>query len=108
MPLSNPADPKLGDEAQVKVLYKGASVAAEVRATFAGFSETTMAFACSTKTGYEFGTPGVATVKIWQPGYRSVRVALEAEDRDADLDTRVLWAILAFEVKKGPLYARRW
>jgi uncharacterized GH25 family protein len=99
VPMSNPADLKAGDELKVQVLYNGAPVAAEVTATFDGFSETPMTFAYATETGDEYGTPGVATVKVWQPGYWYVRVAHEAEDPASDVDTHVLRAILSFEVK---------
>lgn len=99
VPMSNPADLKAGDELQVQVLYNGAPVAAEVTATFAGFSDTPMTFAYATETGDEYGTPGVAKVKVWQPGYWYVRVAHEAEDPADDVDTHVLRAILSFEVK---------
>lgn len=99
VPLTNPADLKAGDELKVRVLYNGQPIAAEVQATFDGFSETPMTFAYATETGDEFGAPGIATVKVWQPGYWYVRVAHEADDADANVDTHVLRAILSFEVK---------
>jgi uncharacterized GH25 family protein len=99
VPLSNPADLKAGDELKVQVLHNGQPIAAEVQATFAGFSDTPMTFAYSTETGDEYGEPGVAKVKVWEPGYWYVRVAHEAEDPDANVDTHVLRAILSFEVK---------
>lgn len=99
VPMSNPADLKAGDDLKVQVLYNGAPVAAEVTATFAGFSETPMTFAYATETGDEYGTPGVATVKLWQPGYWYVRVAHEAKDAEEGVDTHVLRAILSFDVK---------
>jgi uncharacterized GH25 family protein len=98
VPMSNPADLKAGDDLQVQVLYNGAPIAAEVTATFDGFSETPMTFAYATETGDEYGTPGVAKVKVWQPGYWYVRVAHNAEDPAGDVDTHVLRAILSFQV----------
>jgi uncharacterized GH25 family protein len=99
VPLSNPTDLKPGDELKVQVLYNGQPIAAEVQATFAGFSDTPMTFAYATETGDEYGEPGVATIKVWQAGYWYVRVAHEAEDPAADVDTHVLRAILSFDVK---------
>lgn len=99
VPQSNPADLKAGDELKVQVLYKGQPIAAEVQATFAGFSDTPMTFAYATETGDEYGEPGIATIKVWKTGYWYVRVAHDAEDPAADVDTHVLRAILSFDVK---------
>jgi uncharacterized GH25 family protein len=99
VPLTNPADLKAGDELQVQVLYNGQPIAAEVTATFAGFSETPMTFAYATETGDEYGQPGIASIKVWEPGYWYVRVAHDADDPANDVDTHVLRAILSFAVK---------
>lgn len=99
VPLSNPADLKAGDTLPVQVLFNGAPVAAEVKATFDGFSDTPMTFAYATETGEAYGTPGVAAIKVWQPGYWYVRVAHDADDPADDVDTHVLRAVLSFEVK---------
>jgi uncharacterized GH25 family protein len=97
VPMSNPADLKAGDELKVQVLYQGQPIAAEIQATFAGFSDTPMTFAYATETSET--DVGVATVKVWQPGYWYVRVAHEADDAADDVDTHVLRAILSFDVK---------
>ncbi|MGL6210430.1 MAG: DUF4198 domain-containing protein [Paracoccaceae bacterium] len=99
VPLSDPAALKAGDTLKVQVLHNGQPIAAEVQATFAGFSDVPMTFAYQTETGDEYGTPGVAEVKVWQSGYWYVRVAHDAEDADPGVDTHVLRAILSFDVK---------
>jgi uncharacterized GH25 family protein len=97
VPMTNPTGLKAGDEFKVQVLYNGQPIAAEVQATFAGFSDTPMTFAYATETSET--EVGVATIKVWEPGYWYVRVAHEADDPDANVDTHVLRAILSFDVK---------
>jgi uncharacterized GH25 family protein len=97
VPLSNPADLKAGDDLKVQVLFNGEPIAAELQATFGGFTDTPMSFAYATETSET--EVGVATIKVWQSGYWYVRVAHEAEDPDANVDTHVLRAILSFDVK---------
>jgi hypothetical protein len=58
-----------------------------------------MTFAYATETGDEYGEPGVATIKVWEPGYWCIRVAQDADDPADDVDTHVLPAILSFQVK---------
>lgn len=99
VPMSNPAKLAAGDELTVQVLYDGEPVPATVQATFAGFSDNPMTFAYSTETGEEYGAPGTAKVKLWQPGYWYVRAAHDAVDAEEGVDTHVLRAILSFEVE---------
>lgn len=99
VPMSNPAMLKAGDELEVQVLHNGQPVAATVQATFAGFSDKPMTFAYSTEATAEFGEPGMATVKLWSPGYWMVRAALELDDADEAVDEHVLRAILSFDVQ---------
>lgn len=71
IPLSNPAEAKVGDELPVKVLFDGKPLSARLFATYDGFSgrEDTFAYA----TGSE--KDGTAYVKITAPGLWVVKAS---------------------------------
>lgn len=93
--MKNPADIKVGDWVDVKVLHRGSPESTAVYATYDGFSpeyENTYAF-------YTEGDPeGVAHIKITAPGTWMVRVESDEMGKEGDYDKRVIRTTLTFTV----------
>ena len=96
IPVTNPADAKVGEYFDVKILLNGQPYTGPVWATYDGFVteyENTYAY-------YTEAQNGVAHVKITAPGLWGVR-AMQAglPGVEGDYDSRSLRAFLLFEVK---------
>ncbi len=97
VPVTNPADIKVGGYADFKVLYKGQPTSVPVWATFDGFCheyENTYAF-------YSEGdSDGIVHVKITQPGFWMVRAMTnDSAGVAGEYDSRQLRSVLTFQVK---------
>jgi uncharacterized GH25 family protein len=95
VPVTNPATVRVGDEIQVKVLFKGQPLTTNVYATYDGFSKEENTYAYFT----EGRSDGTAKVKITQPGLWMVRVENATSEVTDDYDRYVGRAVLLFEVK---------
>jgi uncharacterized GH25 family protein len=97
VPVTNPADAKVGEYFQVKIFYKGQPVSVPVWATWDGFApELQNTYAYYT----ESGSDGTAKVKLTAPGLWIVRAAKDGEPGvEGEYDVRNLRSILTFEVK---------
>ncbi|MDR3265840.1 MAG: DUF4198 domain-containing protein, partial [Synergistaceae bacterium] len=93
----NPADARVGEYFEVKVLYKGQPAAFPVWATHDGFApELRNTYAYYTESGSE----GVAKIKITAPGFWLIRAARDGEPGvEGEYDARNLRSILSFTVK---------
>ncbi|MCP4690021.1 MAG: DUF4198 domain-containing protein [Desulfobacterales bacterium] len=94
VPVDNPGNAPLGKDLAFQVLYDGALLAAEVHATYDGFSTIPNTYAYFTETDEN----GIAKVKITHPGTWMVRVQHTIDDSTPDYDKHVMRAILVFGV----------
>jgi uncharacterized GH25 family protein len=95
IPMGNPADVKVGDEASFKILFKGAPLSTKVYATYDGFSRHPNTYAYFTETDEN----GVGIVKIHHAGRWMVRVENKIETKTEDYDTHALRAVLVFDIE---------
>jgi uncharacterized GH25 family protein len=97
VPITNPADIKVGEFFKVKVLFKGQPAAMPVYATYDGFvKEFENTYAYSTQSDSE----GIANIKITSPGVWIVRAAKDNEPGvEGEYEVRNLRSILTIEVK---------
>lgn len=95
VPLTNPATLKSGQDMTVQILYKGQPIAADVMATYDGFTDNPSSYAYLTETASQ----GQAKIRISAPGTWMVRVQHKDETKSADYDHHMLRSILVFEVK---------
>lgn len=97
VPVTNPADAKVGEYFRVKVLMKGQPMSGPVWATYDGFApehESTYAYYT------EGDADGTAWIKITHPGLWIVRAAVNNLPGDkGEYDSRNLRSILTFEVR---------
>ena len=97
VPITNPADIKVGGYADFKVIFKGQPTSVPVWATYDGFCpeyENTYAFYS------EGGNDGVVHVKITHPGFWMVRAMTNDPAGVAgEYDSRQLRSVLTFLVK---------
>ena len=96
IPVTNPADAKVGEFFHVKILLNGQPYTGPVWATYDGFVteyESTYAY-------YTEAESGEAHVKITAPGLWGVRASQsDLPGVEGDYDSRTLRAFLVFEVK---------
>jgi uncharacterized GH25 family protein len=97
VPLTNPADVKVGQYFQVKILFKGQPSAIPVFATYDGFvKEFQNTYAYYTESDSE----GIANIKITSPGLWVIRASKDNEPGvEGEYDTRSLRSILTIQVK---------
>jgi uncharacterized GH25 family protein len=97
IPVTNPADAKVGEYFQVKIIYKGQPASIPVWATWDGFApELQNTYAYYTESDAE----GIARIKITTPGFWIVRAAKNGEPGvEGEYDIRNVRSILSFEVK---------
>ncbi len=97
VPVTNPADARVGEYLQVKVLFKGQPAAVPVWATYDGFA---LPYAVTYAYYTETDSDGIAHIKITSPGLWIVRAAKDGEPGvEGEYDVRNLRSILTFEVK---------
>jgi uncharacterized GH25 family protein len=96
VPVTNPADAKVGEYFEAKILLRGEPATVPVWATYDGFVtdiENTYAY-------YTESADGVAKVKITAPGLWIIRAAKDGEPGvEGEYDVRNLRSVLTFEVK---------
>ena len=97
VPITNPADAKVGEFFEVKVLLDGQPAAIPVWATYDGFElDIEDTFAYDTVSDSD----GVAKIKITAPGIWFVRTELDDEPGvEGEYDVLNLASILTFEVR---------
>jgi uncharacterized GH25 family protein len=97
IPVTNPADAKVGEYFEVKILYKGQPVSTPIWATYDGFApELQNTYAYYT----ESDSDGIAKVKLTAPGFWLVRAAKDGEPGvEGEYDVRNVRSILSFAVK---------
>jgi uncharacterized GH25 family protein len=97
IPVTNPADAKVGEYFQVKILYKGQPASVPVWATYDGFApELQNTYAYYTESSSE----GIAKVKLTAPGFWILRAAKDGEPGvEGEYDVRNVRSILSFPVK---------
>jgi uncharacterized GH25 family protein len=97
IPVTNPANAKVGEYFDVKILYKGQPAPLSVWATYDGFApELQNTYAYYTESNSE----GIARVKITAPGFWLIRAAKDGEPGvSGEYDARNLRSILSFTVK---------
>jgi nickel transport protein len=95
--MENPSGLKRGSDLPVKVLFNGAPLAhAEVHATYAGFSDQSLAFAMTVKTDEN----GIAKITLSEKGEWFVSATHEIPYPDKkECDTQKYNATLTFDVK---------
>ena len=95
IPVTNPADAKVGEFFDVKILVDGKPYSGHVWATYDGFApyENTYAYASET-------AQGVAHIKITAPGLWGVRaMKKDLPGKEGEYDSVTRKAFLIFEVK---------
>lgn len=92
VPLSDPAEARVGEDLEFRILFRGAPLTTEVFATYDGFSDNQNTYAYFTETRGD----GIAKVKITRPGVWMVRVQKEIGDVTEDYDRHVMRAVLTF------------
>lgn len=95
VPVTNPANVKVGDFMAFKVLNKGQPVSVPVWATYDGFSPDASTYAFYT----EAKSDGSFRVKITSSGLWLVRAMKTEEGKEGEYDKRTLRSIVTFEVK---------
>ncbi len=97
VPVTNPADAKVGDYVQVKVLLHGQPASLPIWATFDGFeTEHENTWAYYTESNAE----GIAFIKITNPGLWFIRSVKNGEPGvPGEIDALNLRSILTIEVK---------
>jgi uncharacterized GH25 family protein len=97
VPLSNPADVRVGGYFKVKILHKGEPAAMPVWATYDGFvTEYENTYAYYTESDAE----GVANIKIIAPGLWLVRTSKDNDPGvEGQYDARSIRSTLTFAVK---------
>lgn len=95
IPGKDPARCKAGDALPVTVLFDGRPLAAEVSATYNGFSPAPNVYACTARSDAD----GVAYVPISHDGTWMVRAEHVLEQPTAAYDRHVLRAVLVFGVQ---------
>jgi uncharacterized GH25 family protein len=94
VPASDITKAKPGDELAFRVLFDGKPLAAQVYATYDGFSRRHNTYAYVTETA-----DGTAYVRVSRPGTWMVRVEKRVEETAKDYDLHALKATLIFSVK---------
>jgi uncharacterized GH25 family protein len=97
VPLTNPADARVGEYFKVKALHKGEPAAIPVWATYDGFvTEYENTYAYYTESDAE----GIANIKITAPGTWLVRASKENDPGvEGQYDARSIRSTLTFAVK---------
>jgi uncharacterized GH25 family protein len=97
VPVTNPANAKIGEFFKVKVLFKGQPASFPVFATYDGFvKEYQNTYAYYTESDAD----GVANIKITAPGLWIIRTSKDGEPGVAgEFDTRAIRSILTIPVK---------
>ncbi|VVS93901.1 DUF4198 domain-containing protein [Desulfoluna spongiiphila] len=94
VPVTNPARVSPGDELTVMVLYKGKPLAAEIFATYDGFSDDPNTYAYYSRSGDD----GLVRVKVTHDGTWMIRVEKKEETPTPRYDSHVMRAVLVFGV----------
>jgi uncharacterized GH25 family protein len=97
VPVTNPADARVGEYFKVRVVYKGENASAPVLATYDGFvTEYENTYAYYT----ESGSDGTAAIKITSPGLWIIRASITGEPGvPGEYDSRNVNSILTILVK---------
>lgn len=97
VPVTNPADAKMGQFFKVKVIHNGQPASTPVFATYDGFvAELENTYAYYTESNSE----GIANIKITSPGIWIIRAAVDnLPGVEGEYDARNLRSILTVEVK---------
>ncbi|AXO15793.1 DUF4198 domain-containing protein [Thalassospira indica] len=100
VPLSDPRDTKIGDDAEFQILLNGQPLTTSVLATYAGFTETPSSWAYATETLSTENGSGIAKVRVSAPGLWIVRVAADLPDAEEGVGNHNIRATLSFAVDK--------
>jgi uncharacterized GH25 family protein len=100
VPLSDPRDTKVGDDAEFQILLNGQPLTTSVLATYAGFTETPSSWAYASDTLNTDNGSGIAKVRISAPGLWIVRVATDMPDAEEGVGNHNVRATLSFAVDK--------
>lgn len=100
VPLSDPRDTKVGDDAEFQILLNGQPLTTSVLATYAGFTDTPSSWAYATETLNTETGSGIAKVRISAPGLWIVRVATNLPDSEEGVGAHNIRATLSFAVDK--------
>lgn len=96
IPLTNPANVKVGEYFDVKILHQGQPVSVPVWATYDGFSSYGSTYAYYTEADAE----GIAHIKITHPGLWVIRTVKEKDPGvQGQYDSRSLRSTFVFPVK---------
>lgn len=98
VPLSDPRDTKIGDDAEFRVLLDGHPLTTSVLATYAGFTDTPNSWAYATETLATENGSGIAKVRISAPGLWVVRVSADLPDSEDGVGNHNLRATLSFAI----------
>jgi uncharacterized GH25 family protein len=98
VPLSDPRDTKVGDDAEFQILLNGHPLTTSVLATYAGFTETPSSWAYATETLSTEAGSGIAKVRVSAPGLWIVRVAADMPDAEEGVGNHNIRATLSFAV----------
>ncbi|WP_417805760.1 DUF4198 domain-containing protein [Thalassospira lucentensis] len=100
VPLSDPRETAIGDDATFQILLDGQPLTTSVLATYAGFTDTPSSWAYATETLTDERGSGIAKVRISAPGTWIVRVATDVADEEEGVRAHNLRATLTFDVAK--------
>lgn len=100
VPLNDPRDTKVGDDAEFQILLDGQPLTTSVLATYAGFTETPSSWAYATETLTTEKGSGIAKIRVSAPGLWIVRVAANMPDAEEDVGAHNIRATLSFTVDK--------
>ncbi|NIY76818.1 DUF4198 domain-containing protein [Thalassospira sp. HF15] len=98
VPLRDPRDTKVGEDAEFQILLNGQPLTTSVLATYAGFTETPASWAYATETLNTENGSGIAKVRVSAPGLWIVRVATDVPDAEEGVNGHNIRATLSFAV----------
>jgi len=100
VPLSDPRDTKVGEDAEFQILLNGHPLTTSVLATYAGFTETPSSWAYATETLSTEAGSGIAKIRVSAPGLWIVRIAADMPDAEEGVGNHNIRATLSFAVDK--------
>ena len=98
VPLSDPRDTAIGQDATFQILLDGQPLTTTVLATYGGFTDTPSSWAYASETLTDERGSGIAKVRISAPGMWVVRVATDVSDQEQGIRGHNLRATLTFNV----------
>ncbi|HCK19206.1 MAG TPA: DUF4198 domain-containing protein [Thalassospira sp.] len=98
VPLSDPRDTGVGEDAEFQILLNGHPLTTSVLATYGGFTETPSSWAYATDTLSTENGSGIAKIRVSAPGLWIVRVAADMPDAEEGVGNHNLRATLSFAV----------